>query len=316
VAALDQRERPIGKRQGDPAFSAFAPAWTGAELFLLDRLAPLRGALTGVWVKLNSIDPMHPAMGTDVNIVDWLRGLGLEQYEQVFRDNDVDSGILGRLTPDDLKEMGIASVGHRRRLLQAIAVLAEAELGSAPAGYTPGQASEPSPETSSVTGAERRQLTIMFVDLVDSTALAECLDPEDLRRLIGCYHDACSRVIASFEGFVAKYLGDGVLAYFGWPQTHEDEALRAVQAGVAIAEEVAKITAPGGSLAARVGIATGLVVVGDLLGKGAAREEAVIGDTPNVAARLQQLAPPGAVILANSTRRLLGGAFELEDLGD
>jgi class 3 adenylate cyclase/pimeloyl-ACP methyl ester carboxylesterase len=156
----------------------------------------------------------------------------------------------------------------------------------------------------------------MFVDLVGSTALAQSLDPEDLRRLIGCYHDACTNVISGFEGLVAKYLGDGVLAYFGWPRVHEDEALRAVQAGIAIADAVARIAAPGGSLSARIGIATGLVIVGDLLGEGAAREEAVIGETPNLAARLQQIAAPGTVVIAESTRRLLSGAFELEDLGE
>ncbi len=249
-------------------------------------------------------------MGTGVDIGVWLRGLGLEQYEQAFRDNDVDFGVLGRLTIEDLREIGIASVGHRRRLLQAIADL----------GPFVGPSSDRSGERSAAvapgTRAERRQLTVMFIDLVGSTTLAQSLDPEDLRHLIGCYHDACTSVIVSFEGFVAKYLGDGVLAYFGWPRTYEDEALLAVHAGIAIAEAVAKIATPGGSLAARVGIATGLVVVGDLLGEGAAREEAVIGETPNLAARLQQIAAPGTVVIAESTRRLLGGVFELEDLGE
>jgi class 3 adenylate cyclase len=157
----------------------------------------------------------------------------------------------------------------------------------------------------------------MFVDLVGSTGLAERLDPEDLRAAIRSYQDVCAGVVARYGGFAAKYLGDGVLAYFGWPRTHEDEAQRAVQTGLAVVEAVANLKVPDGHpLAARVGIATGLVVVGDLLGEGAAREEAVVGETPNLAARLQQLAGPGTVVLADGTWRLIGGLFEAEDLGE
>jgi class 3 adenylate cyclase/predicted ATPase len=165
-------------------------------------------------------------------------------------------------------------------------------------------------------GAERRQLTVMFCDLVGSTALASCLDPEDLRDVIGTYQKCAAEVIGRFDGFVAKYMGDGVLAYFGYPQAHEDDAERAVRVGLALIEAVAALeTAASGPLQVRVGIATGLVVVGDLIGHGAAQEQAVVGETPNLASRLQALAESGTVIIAPSTRRLTGGLFDYEDLG-
>ena len=157
----------------------------------------------------------------------------------------------------------------------------------------------------------------MFCDLVGSTALSARLDPEDLREIVGAYHRCCADLIASAGGFVAKYMGDGVLAYFGYPQAHEHDAERAVRAGLALVEAVPKLTtAAGAPLQVRVGIATGLVVVGDLIGAGAAQEQAVVGETPNLAARLQALAEPGAVVIASSTRRLTGGLFEYRDLGD
>ena len=206
----------------------------------------------------------------------------------------------------------MASFGHRRRIAEAIAALREGSELTSVSGATSGPESGAEPQN----GAERRQLTVMFVDLVGSSGLAEGLDPEDLRVAVRSYQDACAGVIARFGGFVAKYLGDGVLAYFGWPRTREDEAQQAVEAALAVVEAVAELRAPGGRpLAARVGIATGLVVVGDLLGEGAAREEAVVGETPNLAARLQQLAEPSTVVVADATRRLLGGLFEAEDLG-
>ena len=161
--------------------------------------------------------------------------------------------------------------------------------------------------------AERRQLTVMFVDLVGSTALANRVDPEDMRDVIRAYQNAVAGEVARFEGHVAKFMGDGVLAYFGWPRAHEDDAERAVRSGLAVAAAVAELKSPTGSpLAARVGISTGLVVVGDLVGDGAAQEEAVVGKTPNLAARLQTLARPGAVLISEPTRRLLGELFELE----
>ena len=156
----------------------------------------------------------------------------------------------------------------------------------------------------------------MFVDLVGSTALSARLDPEEMREVLRAYQNTVTGEIARFDGHVAKLMGDGVLAYFGWPRAHEDEAERAVRAGLAIAEAVGRLATPAGEpLAARVGIATGLVVVGDLVGEGAAREEAVVGETPNLAARLQEAAAPGAVVVADGTRRLLGEVFELRELG-
>ena len=166
-------------------------------------------------------------------------------------------------------------------------------------------------------GAERRQLTVMFCDLVGSTALASQLDPEDLREVIGKYHKDVAMVVGRFDGFVAKYMGDGVLTYFGYPQAHEDDAERAVRAGLEIVATARLVpAAPGGSLRVRVGIATGRVVVGDLVGAGEARERGVVGETPNLAARLQTLAEPGSVVVATSTYKLIGGIFEYEELGN
>jgi len=164
--------------------------------------------------------------------------------------------------------------------------------------------------------AERRQLTILFCDLVGSTKLAARLDPEDMGRLIRAYHGTGAELVESWEGHVAKYMGDGVLAYFGRPQAHEDAGEGAVRAGLALTAAVARLSNPDGEpLAARIGIATGLVMVGELIGKGAAREEAVVGETPNLAARLQALAAPSGVVITQATRRLVGGLFELAHLG-
>jgi class 3 adenylate cyclase len=235
----------------------------------------------------------------------WLRGLGLGQYEAAFAENEIDASVLPDVTADDLREIGVASVGHRRKILAAAAQLAApARADPAPGPMAPADA------------AERRQLTVMFCDLVGSTALSARLDPEDMRQVIRGYQDACSGVVARYDGFVAKFMGDGILAYFGFPHAHEDDAARAVHAGLEIAEVVAGLQTPArAKLAARIGVATGLVVVGDLVGQGSAQEQAVIGDTPNLAARLQGLAEPGSVVLASATRRLLGDGFRLRDLG-
>lgn len=242
------------------------------------------------------------------SIAHWLRALGFEQYAQRFAENEIDVSVLPHLTDQDLKEIGIP-LGHRRKILAAIGEPASA----ARAAYDPSAASMPS-KTSDA--AERRQLTVMFVDLVGSTALSARLDPEELREIIGTYHRRCAEVITGCGGFVAKYLGDGVLAYFGYPQAHEEDAEQAVRAGLAFIEALANLDAgQATSLQVRVGIATGLVVVGDLLGEGAAQEQAVIGETPNLAARLQGLAEPNAVVIADNTRRLLGGLFDYRDLG-
>jgi class 3 adenylate cyclase/predicted ATPase len=233
-----------------------------------------------------------------VDIEAWLSELGLERYAQAFCDHEIDGRSLPHLTGDDLEQLGVSAIGHRRLLLRAIAALA-------PADEPP--AARPD--------AERRQLTVLFCDLIGSTELAARLDPEDMGRVIRAYQNCCTEVVKRWDGHVAKYLGDGVLAYFGFPRAHEDAAERAVRAGLELVEAVARLPANGGSLAARVGIATGLVMVGELIGEGAATEQAVVGETPNLAARLQALAAPGAVVVAASTRRLLGGLFELDDLG-
>jgi class 3 adenylate cyclase/predicted ATPase len=238
-----------------------------------------------------------------VDIGSWLRGLGLERYELAFCDNDVDERVLPSLTAQDLTDLGVTLVGHRRRLLDAIAALG----AEVPTG--------PSREAQSQAGAERRQLTVMFCDLVGSTALSTRFDPEDLLELIGSYHRAVAKVVAGFDGFVAKYMGDGVLVYFGYPRAHEDDAERAVRAGLGSIDAVGRLDVKSATLQARVGIATGLVVVGDLIGEGSAQEQSVVGETPNLAARLQALAKPGALVIAASTRRQIGNLFEVEDLG-
>ena len=245
-------------------------------------------------------------MGMILDIDSWLRGIGLDQYTELFRANDIDGGLLGRLTGDDLKEIGVASLGHRKQLLEAIAALGAVAEAPSP---TP-VAATPTP------AAERRQLTVMFVDLVGSTALSGRLDPEEMRDVLRAYQNTVAGEISRMDGFTAKLMGDGVLAYFGWPRTHEDEAERAVRAGLAVVAAVGKLPMVAGEpLSARVGIATGLVVVGDLVGEGAAQEQAVVGDTPNLAARLQGVAEPGMVVIAEATRRLLGDLFVLRALG-
>ena len=237
----------------------------------------------------------------------WLRSLGLSQYETLFRQNDIDAEVLSELTDGDLEKFGV-SFGHRKRLLKAIASLGSTETAAKPAN--------PVPLQTFPDAAERRQLTVMFCDLVGSTAMSARLDPEDMREVVGSYQRLCADLIAKAGGFVAKYMGDGVLAYFGYPQAHEHDAERAVQAGLTLAEAMPKLkTAAGVPLQVRVGIATGLVVVGDLIGSGEAQERGIVGETPNLAARLQALAEPNMVVIAEGTRRLLGDLFELGDLG-
>jgi class 3 adenylate cyclase len=221
-----------------------------------------------------------------VEIAAWLRKLGLERYARALQDSEIEPEILAELTDDDFKELGIP-LGPRRKLAKAIAALA-AEAVS-PSDHPAAVGSPPTPPPQ----AERRQLTVLFCDLVASTELSARLDPEDMGQVIRAYHGACTEVVERWGGHVAKYMGDGVLAYFGWPQAHEDEAERAVRAGLEMADGIAKLDTPAGTaLAARIGIATGMVVVGELIGAGTAQEEAVVGETPNLAARLQALAAP------------------------
>jgi class 3 adenylate cyclase len=244
-----------------------------------------------------------------MDIVVWLRSLGLGQYEAAFRENEITEKVLPSLTAEDLKELGVAALGHRRMLIDAIAAL-RADTHATPAAI-PGLAAADAPPRDT---AERRQVTVMFSDLVGSTALSARMDPEDLREVISAYQKCVAETVRRFGGFVAKYMGDGVLIYFGYPQAHEDDAERAVRAGLELVAAVSalKTHAP---LQTRVGIATGLVVVGDLIGSGSAQEQAIVGETPNLAARLQGVAEPNSVVIAESTRKLVGNLFELDDLG-
>jgi class 3 adenylate cyclase len=244
-----------------------------------------------------------------MDVVVWLRSLGLGQYEKVFRENEIDETVLPSLTAEDLKELGVAALGHRRKLLAAIAVL------RGDANATPAAAPDPAKvDASPRDTAERRQVTVMFSDLVGSTALSARMDPEDLREVISAYQKCVAETVRRFDGFVAKYMGDGVLIYFGYPQAHEDDADRAVRAGLDLIAAVTGLKTDA-SLQTRVGIATGLVVVGDLIGSGEAQERGIVGETPNLAARLQGIAEPNMVVIAEGTRRLLGNLFEFEDLG-
>src|SRR5215467_14116666 len=238
----------------------------------------------------------------------WLKEIGLAQYADAFEANDIDTDLLTQIDDQLLKDIGISSAGHRLRLRSAIAKLAPTSITA------PNAASAATAVEVPATSAERRQLTVMFCDLIGSTALSTRLDPEDLREVIGRYHACVARSVSRFDGFVAKYMGDGVLVYFGYPQAHEDDAEQAVRAGLALVNAVGELEAPG-PLQMRIGIATGLVVVGDLIGVGSAQEPAIVGETPNLAARLQALAEPNAIVVAESTRRLIGARFELADLG-
>jgi class 3 adenylate cyclase/tetratricopeptide (TPR) repeat protein len=241
-------------------------------------------------------------------IADWLQNLGLGQYAQLFAENDINFAILADLTDQDLQEIGVTSLGHRRQLLRAITELKGGETG------TPKPATEYIAPVTPHDTAERRQVTVMFADLVGSTALSAHMDLEDLREVIAAYRKCTAETVRHLGGFVSQYLGDGVLVFFGYPQAHEDDAERAVRAGLQLVAAVAGLRTRA-SLQTRVGIATGLVVVGEIADAGGPQERGIIGQTPNLAARLQSSAEPNQVIIAESTRRLLGNLFELEDLG-
>jgi class 3 adenylate cyclase/tetratricopeptide (TPR) repeat protein len=251
--------------------------------------------------------------GAAMNVADWLRALGLEQYEATFRENAVDAEVLPTLTPDDLKEMGVVPIGHRRRLLEAIAVLRS---GSMPVDDPVRSSTSPTGVFgSSEPTAERRPLSVMFCDLIGSTALSSRLDPEDLREVIRTYQACVATTIQQFDGFIARYVGDGVLIYFGWPEARETDAERAVRAGLAVATAVSEAPVRGERLEVRIGIAIGLVVIGEPIGSGDSRQQTAVGETPNLAARLQGFAGRGQVIIDAATRRQIGGLFECRDLG-
>jgi predicted ATPase/class 3 adenylate cyclase len=237
-------------------------------------------------------------------IAGWLASIGLGEYAQRFDENAIDLSVVEELTEQDLKELGVL-LGHRRKIMRAIAELKAKGLTTPPVAHT-------APRDAAV----RRQLTVMFCDLVGSSALSACLDPEDLRVVIGAYHACIEKVIARNQGIIARYMGDGVLAYFGYPQAHEDDAEQATRAGLTLVDVVANLeTEISTKLQVRVGIATGTVIVGDLIGEGAAKEQAVIGETPNLAARLQALGEPGMVLICERTHQLTGGHFEYNNLG-
>src|SRR3954452_4470854 len=235
----------------------------------------------------------------------WLRNLGLGQYEPAFLANAIDSDVLPELTEADFEKMGIP-LGDRKRLMKAIGAI-----GAPSSARAAAKADAPDAQ-----GAERRHLSVMICDLVGSTALSARLDPEDMNAVMDAYHAACARITRSYDGFLADFRGDGILAYFGYPIAHEDDPERTVRAALDIIAAVARLeTRAGEPLAVRIGIATGMVVVGDLGGEGKLREHSVVGGAPNIAARVQALVEPNTVVVADSTRRLLGDIFNLRDLG-
>jgi class 3 adenylate cyclase/tetratricopeptide (TPR) repeat protein len=251
------------------------------------------------------------ARSSSDDIAGWLAGLGLQEYEETFRANAVDLEVLPELAEHDLEKLGVL-LGHRKRMLRAIAELTPPG-GAAPVSLAPpaeGDRFALPPE-----GAQRRQLTVMFCDLVGSTPLSLRLDPEDLRDVITAYHQRVAAIVEEADGYVARYMGDGVLVYFGYPRAHEDSAERALRAALAIADAVPRLDTAGERLDVRIGIATGLVVVGDLVGIGAGGEHQVVGDTPNLAARLQSLAAPNTALIDAATRQLVGEMFECRELG-
>jgi len=238
----------------------------------------------------------------------WLHPIGLEELADTLAANDIDLDLLPELSDEDLKELGL-SLGHRRRLLRAIGEMTSAQQPTAASATAAASDSGPAAD-STARVAERRQVTVLFCDLVGSTELSGRYDPEDLRELLRRYHDAMTEVVARHGGYVANYLGDGILAYFGWPRAEEDEAAQAVRAGlaaVAAAKELA--------LHVHVGIASGTVVVGDLEAAGRRQAGAIAGETPNLAARLEALAGADQVVIGGLTRQLVGAAFILDDLG-
>ena len=250
-----------------------------------------------------------------MDVADWLRTLGLGQYEATFRENAVTGDLVASLTGEDLKDLGIASVGHRRRLLNAIANLRSERAGSLSLAEQTGVSSDTRLQHPAQPAAQRRQVTVVFCDMADSTLLSTRLDPEDLSAGIQRYQSCVAETIARFDGFIARYVGDGVLIYFGYPRAHEDDAERAVRAALALIAEIDRVRISNERVRVRIGIATGLVVVGEQIGTGESWQQTAIGETPNVAARLQALAEPNSVVIAASTRRLVGDLFEYRDLG-
>ncbi len=264
-----------------------------------DERNPERSAVKCGTMRIQNCGMLPAEMVQPVNISAWLGELDLERYVGVFEANDIDMDVLRELTEADLVALGVQSVGHRRKLAVAIAALRVAAM-SAAAGSR----------------AERRRITVMFCDLVGFTALSNALDPEDLRAVVNQYHAVVLDQVRHHDGLIAKFMGDGVLIYFGYPHAHEDDPERAVRAGLGILAGLKAMQLQSGPLQARIGLATGRVVVGDMIGEGAAQEQSVVGETPNLAARLQGIAAPNQMVIAASTRRVLGDEFRLLDLGE
>lgn len=246
------------------------------------------------------------------DVTRWLAGLGLEQYEHVFAENAIDWNVLRNLSDQDLQSLGV-SLGHRRQLLKALAAMNhETEVAEIVPALDPSFFREP---LDAVEG-ERRHLTVVFCDMVGSTMLSQALDPEDLRNVMLAFHGTVAREFVRFEGHVARFLGDAVLAYFGFPFAHEDDVERAIRASLATTEAVAALDAPtNGALAVRIGVATGPVVVGNSFGEGMLRESAAVGAIPNLAARLQGIASPQSVVIGAETKQIAGDLFAYENLG-
>ncbi len=249
---------------------------------------------------------------TTTDLAEWLGRHGLGQYAKTFAENNIDYSVLPDLTENDLEKLGVSSLGHRKKLLRAIEALTAARK---PAGTTTAvsNATVVPPSLVQHREAEFRQITVMFCDLVGSTQLSEKLDPEDLQKLIDAYRVECSTAIRRYGGEVARYFGDGVMAFFGWPRAHEDDAVRAIHAALEIVSGVTKISGPV-TLTCRVGVCSGPVVVGEIGDSGTWSMDAV-GETPNIAARLQTLAAANTVLISELTRRLVWAAFDFQDLG-
>ena len=248
---------------------------------------------------------MTEGTGSSDRVAAWLEGLGLGQYTESFLQNAITWELLEGLNEQDLRELGVVALGHRKQILKAIATL---QLSVAP--------SFPSPDAAEWAHGERRQITVMTCDLVNSVALSARYDPEDLAEIISAYHTCCERIVRQFEGYVARFTGDGLKAYFGYPRASEHDPERAVRAALALISAVRSLTLrPGLVLSTRIGIATGDVVVGEVIGSGEAHERTVAGETPNLAARLQAMADPDSVIIADATKRMIGRLFEYMDLG-
>ena len=253
-----------------------------------------------------------PSVQIESGLKDWLEDIGLGHYGELFAQHRIDLDVVSDLTESDLAELGVP-LGDRRRLQRAMMSLVPARLANS-------SVNNGLRAPSATVGAERRQLTVMFSDMVGSTSLSEQFDPEDVRDIIAAYREKCVRVLEYYEGFVARYVGDGILVYFGYPNAHEDDAERAVRAGLEIVQAISTESNNSHGVltnapAVRIGIATGLVVVGDLIGQGTEEHDSVVGETPNLAARLQGLAPPNGVVIASSTQSLLRAKFDYVDLG-